>query len=156
MPKKYCSASICLKGHIVDKENTIVNEFCSSCGSMVVTACPSCNRRIRGLEFGEFGVFDELLYKLPYYCPICAEPYPWTKMLLDNAVELLSLDEDLSEEYRRIIKDAIPDLIVESIATPLAAAKFKKYTGYAKDFVKDSLYLLLKDIVITSVKKVIF
>jgi hypothetical protein len=95
-------------------------------------------------------------YKLPYYCYNCGEPYPWTRLILDSAVELLSLDENLDEETRKIISNSIPDLIVESPATPVAVARYKKYISSTQQFVRDGMKQLLVEVIAEALKKSIF
>ncbi|CDR51752.1 DUF2321 domain-containing protein [Staphylococcus schweitzeri] len=148
-------ATICLNGHVASSSEANYVKFCKECGKSTVSQCNNCGIAIQGNYYVPeiIGIFK---YDLPYYCHNCGSPYPWTKTLLDNAVELVSLDDELPEEHKKIIKNAIPDLIIESPTTPLAQAKYKKYAIHAADYVQEGLKNLLVDIVSESVKKSIF
>ncbi len=58
------------------------------------------------------------------------------KLFLDNAVMLVSLEDELDESMKELIKTAIPDLITETPATPIAIAKYKKSIKCAGDILK--------------------
>ena len=73
-----------------------------------------------------FAVPVSYTHLLPYYCYECGAPYPWTQKILDNAVELLSLADDLDVASKELIKTAIPELIVDTTTTPVAIAKYRK------------------------------
>ena len=75
---------------------------------------------------------------------------------MDSAIELLSLDEDLDSDTKSIIKNAIPNLLVETPETPIATAKYRSAIGIAGQILKDSLYQLLVDCITESAKKVIY
>ena len=95
-------------------------------------------------------------YNRPDYCYNCGAPYPWTKIILDNAVMLVSLEDELDESMKELIKTAIPDLITETPATPIAIAKYKKGIKCAGDILKNSMRQLLIDVVSETVKKSLF
>ena len=153
----YNGATICANGHVVSKYNANHQRYCSTCGELTFSQCPKCNSVIRGL-WDNPGVFvvGNRLYKKPYYCYNCSAPYPWTQKILNNAVELLSLDNDLDEDSKEIIKNAIPDLIVDTISTPIAVANYKKVMNKAGQLVRGSLRQLLIDAVSESTKKLLF
>ncbi|MBQ6126776.1 MAG: DUF2321 domain-containing protein [Erysipelotrichaceae bacterium] len=132
----YHTAYICKKGHVLSFWKPCESKFCPECGSEVISECPNCHTQING---DDKDIMVHSKYRRPYYCPACGKPYPWTQSILDNAVELVSLDDNLSDEIKSIIINAIPDLIVESSSTPLAEARFKKYISFASDIVKDGL-----------------
>lgn len=92
----------------------------------------------------------------PYYCHNCGAPYPWTQKILDNAVELLSLDDELDSSSKELIKSAIPDLIVDTPTTPIAIAKYRKGIANAGQIIKDSLRQLLIDVISETAKKTLF
>ena len=78
------------------------------------------------------------------------------KKLLDSAVELLALDTNLDVTTKELIKNALPDLIVDTPATNLAVAKYKTYISRTSSVVKDALHNLLVDVVSETVKKSLF
>lgn len=151
----YKNATICLNGHVASSIDSNYRKFCKECGQPTVSTCQHCDTNIQGNYYisGFFGGTD---YELPYYCHNCGSAYPWTEKLLENAIELVSLDDDLPVEHKKIIKNAIPDLIIESSTTPVAQAKYKKYVSNATDYVQEGLKNLLVDVVSESVKKSIF
>ena len=67
--------------------------------------CLNCRASLRGL-WETPGVINgrPRNYTKPFYCYECGAPYPWTQNILDNAVELLSLDDDLDEISKDLIK----------------------------------------------------
>lgn len=151
----YDFATICIKGHVLDMYEKNSQKYCDKCGSITISACQHCNADIRGKEYWP-DVIGSGEFIFPYYCHSCGNPLPWTENLLNNAVELLSLDENIDNKTAEIIRNAIPDLIVETPSTPVAVAKYKKYIGQASQLVKDSLYKLLVDVVSASIKKSLF
>jgi len=153
----YYGATICHNGHVMSKRETNHQRFCSKCGAETFSNCPKCGELIWGLEKlnNSFDRADRP-YRKPYYCHSCSTPYPWTQKILDNAVELLSLNDDLSESAKELIKNSIPNLIVETLDTPIAIAKYRKGISSAGELLKNSLYQLLKDIVCTSAQKIFF
>lgn len=78
------------------------------------------------------------------------------KCVFDNAVMLVSLEDELDESMKELIKTAIPDLITETPATPIAIAKYKKGIKCAGDILKNSMRQLLIDVVSETVKKSLF
>lgn len=153
----YNNATICLNGHIVSKYDAHAQKHCTKCGSETYSYCLKCNSPIRGL-FDTPGVciVGNRRLVLPYYCYECGSPYPWTEKILKNAVELLSLDDDLDETSKSLIKNAIPELIVDTPTTPVAIAKYRKGISSAGQILKDSLRQLLIDAVSETAKKILF
>ncbi|PIJ97888.1 DUF2321 domain-containing protein [Lysinibacillus sphaericus] len=151
---------ICQKGHQISfwyKLNDGPKQYCERCGESTISCCKSCGFPIYGYEYPE-GVITmgPDTYPVPSYCRNCSHPYPWTELILNNAVELISLDDNLPEDVREIIKNALPDLIVESTSTPLAAAKYKKFIPEAAKYVQDGLKNLLVDVTSEVVKKTLW
>lgn len=153
----YRNATICRNGHVLSASKANESKYCPMCGCETYSHCPKCKAPIRGLYDVEgVAVIGNREYKKPYYCISCSEPFPWTQLVLDNAVELLSLDDDLDNTSKELIKNAIPDLIVESPTTPVAVARYRKCVGSVGQIAKDSLRQLLVDVVSESVKKLLF
>ncbi|MDE8123699.1 DUF2321 domain-containing protein [Erysipelothrix rhusiopathiae] len=161
----YWSAKICINGHIVDYGNGEKDLFCNKCGSEVIKNCKSCNAKIRGSKrrisaiAGDYvSYFSAKLEDmvLPYYCQKCGTPYEWTQEILNNAVELLSLEDSISQEHKDLIRAAIPDLIVDTPKTPVAIAKFNKGFSKLSKPIKDGMYQLLVDVLSASIKQQLF
>ena len=152
----YSGATICLNGHVVSYRNANSQKYCSKCGQETYSTCTHCGQPIRG-KYEAQGIVDLTgYYDKPYYCYNCGEPYPWTQIILDNAVELLALDDDINDESKQLIKDSLPDLMIETPKTPIAVAKYKKGMSKAGQVVADSMRQLLVDVISETAKKVLF
>ncbi|MBC2368132.1 DUF2321 domain-containing protein [Listeria booriae] len=156
MDKQYFQ-QVCLNGHqITDYSDTPNNPetFCEKCGSEVITNCPHCETPIVGhYKVQGVIVLSRSKTSVPSYCTNCSEPFPWTEKILNSAVELVSLDENLDDETKQLIKHAIPDLLVDVPTTPIAVAKYKMGISKATTIVKDGLYNLLVDVMSETAKK---
>lgn len=152
----YHNATICLNGHEISGYDANAQPHCEKCGAETVSYCKYCTQPIRGKYEVDGVVAFGFKYNKPFYCWNCGKPYPWTEKILENAVEIISLDEDLGEKERELIKTAIPNLIIESPDTPVAVAKYNKGISEAADFVKKSLRQLLIDVVSETIKKALF
>ena len=154
---RYYQAYICKKGHVLSYYGKNDSKYCSICGEEVVGKCANCGSPIRGKEHDEDdSIISISKYKLPYYCCECSKPYPWTDAIISNAIEILSLDESLDQETKDVVINALPDLIVESINTPIAVAKYKKYVAKAGKFVQDGLHQILINVATESIKNSLF
>ncbi len=151
----YYNATICLNGHIVSSCKASFQKYCSMCGKETYSRCPSCHASIHGLIKLD-GLAITGPYIKPFYCYECGSPYPWTQKILSNAVELLSLDDYLDDASKELIKNAIPELMVDTPTTPLAVAKYRKGMAHAGQTIKDLMHQLLVDVVSETVKKSLF
>lgn len=150
----YNYATICTNGHVVNDSAYEYTPYCQTCGKETVSNCQKCETDIRGAYMTEYGY--ETDYRAPSYCFNCGEPFPWTKILLNNAIELIALDDQLPNDIKEIIKNALPDLIVETPSTPVATAKFRKFIPEAAQYIQDGLKNLLFDVASETVKKTIW
>lgn len=145
-----------MNGHVMSKYEADYQKFCSFCGEKTYSACPHCGSPIRGLKELDFVFVGQRPYSRPNYCYECGKPYPWTEKVLESAVELISLDDDLDTKSRQLIKDAIPALLVDTPATPVSVAKYQKGIARAGEVLKNSLYNLLIDVISETAKKLLF
>lgn len=99
---KYYPAIICKNGHVLSCRYSYQHKFCKTCGAEAISRCESCGYIIEG-DLLSSGILTTY-YEKPYYCPKCGAPYPWTIKLIDNAVELASLDAPLDEQSLAVIK----------------------------------------------------
>ena len=131
----FLNVQICGNGHITSLDIEMYSfRFCPQCGSQTFYSCPSCGEPIRGKYFEYDTLFvPEPPDQTPFYCHNCGKPYPWTQKIIDNAIELLSLDENLD-----------PD------------AKYRSAMSKTGQIVKDSMRQLLIDIITESAKKIIY
>lgn len=152
----YNGATICLNGHIVSKYKANSQPYCSKCGKETFSKCSKCGAPIHG-KYEQEGILDLTgYYDKPYFCYQCGEPYPWTEKIISNAIELISLDDEIDDISRELIKSALPDLLVDTPTTPVAVAKYKKGVAKAGKILRDTLYNLLVDVVSETVKKSLF
>lgn len=157
--ERYYTQLVCMNGHqVTDRLETYsgIKNYCKDCGSKTISTCQNCSTSITG-DYEVPGVvalgFET---PVPSYCPFCGEAYPWTSKIIENAVELVAIDNNLDEHSKSIIKNTLPDLLVETPTTPVAANKFKMVMEKASNSIKDGMYNLLVDTVSETVKKVIF
>lgn len=152
---QYNKATICLNGHVLSSSTKNYLKYCKQCGSETMSTCPSCKNYIHGEPVVEFPwLLGE--YIPPSYCHECSNPYPWTSQVLENAIELIALDDDIPKEHKEIIKLALPDIITETPTTPVAVAKYKKFMSVAADYTKNGMKNLLIDVISDTVKKSMF
>ena len=150
----YNGATICLNGHVISKYAPNHQKRCTECGEMTFSQCGHCGAPIRGLaEITGVVVLGNRPYKRPGYCYECGEPYPWTEKILNSAVELLSLDDELDIETKTLIKNSIPDLLIDVPTTLVAVAKYNKGMSKASEIIKNAMYNLLIDVVSETAKK---
>lgn len=147
----YNGATICLNGHVISSMEPNYTPYCADCGKNSISNCQNCNENLRGSYEDDYSI--ETDYLAPSYCFNCGQPFPWTEKLINNAIELISLDDNLPDDVKRIIKSALPDLIVETPSTAVATAKYKKFIPSAAKYVQDGLRNLLVDVASETVKK---
>ena len=103
----YNNATICLNGHVISNCNSNHQNYCSKCGAETYSFCSKCHTPIRGtFDIPRVIILGQRDYQLPHYCHECGSPYPWTQKILDNCIELLSLDDDLDDNSKELIKNA--------------------------------------------------
>lgn len=149
----YNYATICLNGHVSSSYDSNYTKHCKTCGTTTISSCQTCNVSIQGMFTNTNVAVLGRRYKKPSYCHNCGEAYPWTTRIIENAIEILALDEKLSPENKELVKLALPDLLVEKPATPVAIAKYRKIIPKAATYVQDGLKNILIDVVSETVKK---
>lgn len=148
----YQKQAVCLNGHQlsdrVDPNSTYKDNFCHKCGAGIITNCENCHSQIDGHYVVE-GVIDLTvsMSDMRWYCSNCGIAYPWTQNLLDNATEIAILDS-LDKYSVNIIKQELPNVLVNSQRTALAKARITnvatKMSKSAKNFMRE----LLKDVIV--------
>lgn len=153
----YNGATICLNRHVVSKTTANSQKYCSQCGAETFSDCPYCHAPIHGLyDIPGVVVLYNRPYSIPSYCYECGKPYPWTEKILSSAVELISLEDGIDDDIKELIRDSIPDLIVNTPSTPLATAKYRKGIAEVGETLKNSLRNLLIDVISETAKKALF
>lgn len=137
----YQIAQICLNGHCitsaVDDCPELSQNFCDICGSKTITSCPSCGVDIRGNYYDEG--FLGPSYKPPAYCYSCGAPFPWTEAAISAAKELILEEEALDPAQREQLSESIPDIMIETPKTNLAAIRLKKALKAVGRFTADGI-----------------
>lgn len=82
--------------------------------------------------------------QIPYYCTQCGKPFPWIENILEDAAEIIDVEELLTYEQKEILKNELPNLIIESPRSGLSATKTKKILR-DKEFIFDAFWHLIKD-----------
>lgn len=131
MSEDYERATLCLNGHVISSYNANSTKFCNQCGDFTVSNCQCCDQPIRGRYKHTGIVVLGSQYNKPAYCDNCGKPFPWTARVIENAIEILALDEELQPEHKELIRLALPDLLVEKPSTPVAVAKYRKNHSYS-------------------------
>ena len=94
----YENATICINGHVMSSSYSNVQPFCSKCGKPTISECTHCGSPLHGMYEIPGVVCLGAKYHKDLYCYNCGNPYPWTESIINSAVEILSLDEELSKE----------------------------------------------------------
>lgn len=146
---EYHPAFICENGHVVSSfRDQCSNKYCKLCGAAVIAHCPSCGTVIQGDERGSSGG-----YRAPGYCHACGQPYPWVERSMQAVAELLAEDEMITpDECNRLI-EVLPDTLVETPRTQLAAARARKALKHLGSITADALRQFLIDCACDLVKK---
>jgi hypothetical protein len=91
-------SAVCRRGHVITDqlrpdrlEDALVTRRCSECGGRVLTACPTCQRRVAGDLFVP-GVLAFATPAAPSFCDGCGAAFPWASrderiMELENALD---------------------------------------------------------------------
>ena len=154
--KEYKTASICLNGHIISSHSEQVGSYCPFCGEKVTESCSHCGATLHGYEMNSGYTIVNRNNQKEYYCYNYGKPYPWTERIIQSAIELLSMDEELPTEVKELIKSSIPDLIVDTPKSPVAVTYYNKWIPKANKMIRDALYQLLVDVVSETVKLSLF
>lgn len=171
---KYGTAQICTSGHLVCPDISAfpekVSDFCSDCGSPVISKCPSCQAPIRGLHYlmspeyrlvqhgslfdGGITASNELYdwhqqpdedFKVPAYCYQCGSPYPWTLRLLESADRITDLMDELSEKQKEQLKECFPNLLSNSVESSYSALLASKLLSLTSSIAQGALKNLLEN-----------
>lgn len=142
------TALVCMNGHCItsDLENhpECAAKYCNECGAKTIGQCPSCNERIQGAYDITYS-HPVNPYSPPKYCSNCGKPFPWTKIALQAAKELIQEDESLDDSEKRAVSESLTDIITETPRTPLAATRLKKLMPKIGDFTLEGMRQFLTD-----------
>lgn len=125
-PERLDVAQVCLNGHATNPSTQLHPEHnvahCPDCGAATIMQCPACQTSIRGK-------IHEHLYiswTPPRHCHKCGAPYPWTAARIASLSDLIDM-ADLDDNNKNALKRDVPDLIVETPRTRVAAARMARF-----------------------------
>jgi hypothetical protein len=122
-------AQVCRNGHLVlgsiRRFPRFQKAFCEDCGAATIDKCQSCGRLLQGLSNTSW-MAGSGPYRPPRYCGDCGKPFPWTETGISAADEFAD-ELDLSVAEKSTLKADIRDLTSDTLRTPLAVSRFKKF-----------------------------
>ena len=126
---EYYNAVVCTNGHVLSRYHEPgekVDNFCQQCGGKTILSCSNCGTAIRGHAVDGIITLSAKPPKPPAYCPVCGNPYPWTEKASLALIQTLREEDELETKVIDNIERSLPDVISETPATGLAAARFRK------------------------------
>lgn len=148
---EYYPAYICKNGHVISSwEYTCASLHCRECSAPVISHCPTCNTVIEGNEIGTSGG-----YRPPAYCHHCGQPYPWTELAIQTALQILAEDPNLSKDECNEIGELLTDVMSETPKTRLVAARLKKALAKLGNFASEALKQFILDYGCTLLKQLL-
>lgn len=106
---RYDSAAVCRRGHAytahLERAAQTPNR-CVTCGAQILTECPACGERIRGLPSNVSARF-----KPPSFCDHCGGAFPWASRQT-RVYELMNLldEEDLDPATELAVREQLEAL----------------------------------------------
>ena len=134
----YLDATICQNGHTVSNNKVVSDKYCSICGAKTISTCPHCGNPIRG-KYKVPNVVSFEDYSPPKYCYNCGNPFPWTERALETTKLMIAEDKELSDIDKGNLSTSLPDIIIETPNTPLAATRINRAFKVAGKFTADAL-----------------
>lgn len=156
----YDVAQVCINGHLVNdryrgrpQHN---KRFCTKCGAQTIAKCPACGADIQGdyIVEGVITIGAEPPPP-PAFCHNCGKPFPWTEARLEAMRELTQEVGELGDEREKLV-GSLPDLVVDTPRTQLAAARWRKALAKVGDQVKPAIMQMLIEIATEGAKKLLF
>ena len=135
-PDSFYSGLVCENGHpITDRledQTARAAPYCTTCGALVLRACPSCDAPIRG-DYRPPPGYGHVIrrYEPPAYCHNCGRPYPWTERTLSAAHELIDSSDELEPDDKEALKESLVALTRDTPGTPVAASTAKRILSKA-------------------------
>jgi hypothetical protein len=155
-PKPENVAQICRNGHLVlgslQRFPQFQKSFCEDCRAPTIDQCQNCAWPISGIGPNAW-MADAGPYRPPRYCGECGTPFPWTETALATAREYADNLDQLSEEEKTSLKGTFSDLTVDTVRTPLAASRFKKFLVKVGPAAGDVLRKIIETVATEAVKK---
>jgi len=154
-PITYDVAQICRNGHVITNSLATRPEFgqpfCQKCGAKTISECPKCQKPIRG--HSSIPVLSLSGPKRPAYCLHCGAAFPWTEEALALAAEYADDLPTLTAEERVALKGTISDLASDTVRTPIAASRFRKFMQKVGPTAETVMVKILENVVTEAAKK---
>lgn len=139
---KYYPAFICEKGHAVSTSLSACNAKFCNCGAKIISNCTFCGSLIRGRPVD---TYIPVSYEVPAYCPQCGRPFPWTTLAIESTVLALKEAKTLSDTDIQLLVEILPDAMVQTPQTPLAAVRILNAISAGGKFVASCLNQFVRD-----------
>lgn len=155
---EYKTAQICQNGHVITEDiffEELCSKYCPKCGETTITNCPICSEPIRGRYQNCEGFFSRK-YRAPAYCHNCGKPFPWTKLKLEAARELINDVDELTDEERKNINNSFTNIISDNPMTTVSANKIRNVLKKIPEQATSCLRDILVDIASETAKKIIW
>src|SRR6185312_7893138 len=131
-------------------------KYCSQCGEVTITACPSCKAALRG-HYHVDGVLSlGGGYEPPAYCYNCGAALPWTERKVAAAVELLEVSGDLTKDELTQFRKDLTELTKDGPRVQVSSLRFKKVMAKAGTAVASGVRDIVVDILSEAAKKAIW
>lgn len=152
--KDFYTAQICENGHVISSYGDSTDSFCKKCGAVIISKCPTCGQPIKGKVNDDYSYMYS--YERPSFCTYCGSPFPWVVQAQEAAKELLTLDTALDPDEQKLLYDSIPDLVVDTPKSKVAATRWSRFIARAKPQFQEAVKQILIDVISESAKKVLF
>lgn len=153
-------ALACLNGHLL---NVLTNpalapgvRFCKICGAELITQCQECGTPITEFRAPAPDVSVPFRRLLPAFCHSCGQPYPWTKLKLTAAQDLIEELTTLKPHEREALKNSLDDLVRETPQMPVAKIRCRRLVRKLGVTAAETLKNLLIDILSEAVRREIW
>lgn len=156
----YDITQVCINGHVINDSYKKYPEhnqnFCEDCGEKTITSCPGCKADIRGARHLDGYGSDFFVDIPPSYCAHCGNPYPWTSLAIEAAIELAQEVEGLTTEEREMLSKSIEEIVKGGPKTPVATTRFKKVAAKFNKGIWNAFRDILVDVASESAKKMLW
>ena len=149
--ERYETAAVCRRGHVESAALAYpggpIPPRCAAGGAKILTACPECGERIRGLG-------GEADYEPPDFCDHCSSPLPWVSRQ-GRIYELMNLldDEDLDAATELDVREQLEALHDPDLDEQEAARRWKRVKDAAPElWSKSGAQRILETVVGATIK----
>lgn len=166
MSDRYDTAKICVNGHIItdsiEVDPRTDQKFCEKCGKDLLTKCLNCGANIPGRRYikdaTRLGTKYRTvgLYNPPAFCKNCRKPYPWTENKIQAARELVTKNQDISDDDKNSLTKGIDDIIDDTPTAKVSEDKFKNILSKYGKSVSVALRDILIDVVSETARRIIW